>query len=209
MRMSRDAREVKNHLEAKSGQQIPPFDLFGIEELVYSFYPNFIKGAIDRFYNPKSKQDPSSIAFYVKPIRSMNKSRRNADWNMTQEQRDIVWKISHYLLDDYNYDQLGIIKQMAETFTPQQVQKAIDNAMKEKVFNVNYLLRIAESVKSLDDYEVSKIQNRRKLFVDGGVNDKTHVRPVYEIASMVASFQDELENIRINKMIEEMGKNDD
>lgn len=208
MKMSRDAREMKNYLEAKSGKPTPPLDLFGLEQLSFGFYPKFIKGAIDRFYNPNSKQDPTSINFYMKPVLSMGKAKRSGElWEMTDDHKTILWKISHYLLDDYNHEQLLIIKQMCETFTPQQIEQAIQIAKTEKVFNVNYLLRVTEGVKSREDYEKNKIQERRKLFDTGSpTNDIVVKRQRVELASIMDDWENTLENIKLQKKLEELNR---
>lgn len=204
MHISRDARRVLSTLQSISGVNTQSIeDLWVAERLVYSFFPKIIIGHIERFYNPKSKNKPWKMTFYEKPARSQNFGRRrNDDWEHSDEKMEIWKLLSEYVLTDYSYDDLVFIKD--SDITVEDIKYGIKIGMEEKVYAIPYAIRVAERHKAERDKQKEDIQNRRNLFSYIDINNDIERRGRLEIATNIASWQEEIENLQLKKKVEEL-----
>ena len=202
MFISRDARRVINTLLSVSGKDKPSInDLWTAEQLVYTYYPNVIIGHIKRYYNPKSKNDPSSMKFYEKPARSQGHGKRtNKTW-VTDDKFNIWSMLSKYVISDYSYDDLAMIKEI--DVEEQDIEHGIKVGRENRIYSIAYAIRIAERNKAEREKRRQEIRNRRNLFHKGDNND-INSRSKLEVVGFVADWKDELENLELQKKIDDL-----
>ena len=204
MHISRDARRVINTLQSVSGSNEQDIhDLWIAERLVYSYFPKILIGHIERFYNPKSKNNPDRMAFYEKPARSQNFGRRrNDDWEHTDEKFEIWGMLGQYVLTDYSQDDLLLIKTV--DVSQEDVAYGIRIGREEKVYSIPYAIRIAERHKAEREQRKQEIRGRRELFHSQSVNKDINRRGRLEIASRVADWQNEIENLQLQRRVKRL-----
>ena len=204
MHISRDARRVIDTLQSVSGSNKQDIhDLWIAERLVYSYFPKVLIGHIERFYNPKSKNNPDRMAFYEKPARNQNFGRRrNDDWEHTDEKFEIWKMLGQYVLTDYSYDDLLLIKTV--DVSPEDVAYGIRIGREEGVYSIPYAIRIAERHKAERERRRQEIRERRELFRIQDVNGDINHRGRLEIASRVAAWQDEIENLQLQRRVKRL-----
>lgn len=208
MFMSRDARRIINTIAAQgAGVDFTPVDVYFAEVLAYSFYAKTVEGHIKRMYNPKSKGNPNEVAFYVKPTFSLNKGRRNKEeWRMAPDHQANYYAISKYLIEDYSYDFLKIVKDICG-YPIQMVSEGIKIAKSENVHSVPYLLRVVEGIKARQEHQVHKLDQFRQKFhtQEQAVVTK---RGAVEIAGLMASWEESIQNMKLQKQVEQLYKGD-
>lgn len=203
MNMSTEARKVINKIEELSGITHTFEDIIQAEQLVYSYYSRTVVGHVSRFYNPDSKQDPSRVAFYVQPVRSINKGKRNKeDWEFTTEEREIYqWVSKHYLIDDFNYEQLKQMREICQRPLP-LVKEAIASALQEDTRNVPYLLRVLQGLEAERNARKAQREKLRDMF--SYQEDKTEHRwSALDLAQAQYGWQQALENKKIEQEVEQ------
>lgn len=205
MRMSRDARLALNMIEELGGQNVfTPDNIINAEQLVFTYYGKTVVSHIKRFYNPNStKGDPNAIAFYVQPVRSINKGKRTKDeWIFTEEDRERYLYVSkHYLIDDFNYEQLKQMREICQYSLP-MIKEAISSALQEDTRNVPYLLRVLQG---LEAQKNAKKAQREKLRDMCQYNAQQEEKPwsVLELAQAQWQWQQALENKHIEQKVRE------
>lgn len=203
IKVSRDARKTLNALSEISGKDFSIDDIFASEELCYSYYSKTVIGHIKRFYNPDSKGNPNSILFYTQPTKSINKGRRNKDsWDMSDHDRRIYWAIGSYLIEDYNYDNLCIIKSMCQ-YEFDDISEAIKIAKSEDVFSIPYVLRIVEGIVARREERKRQIQNRRGLFNKPRESD-ANKRSRIDIANLMDRWGQTIENVELQNRVDRL-----
>jgi hypothetical protein len=202
-KVSRDARQILNELRAKSGQEPTIEDVFEAEQLVYSYYAKTVVGHIKRMYNPNSKSDPARVAFYVRPTRSLNKGRRNKDdWLMTEEEKRVYWEVCSYLIEDFNYDALKLLREICQRKLD-IVREAIEISEAEDVRSIPYLYRVLEGLEARKEHERRQIEERRRLFLQEQ-NKQTIKRGRLEIASLMHEWQETIQNMELQKKVDKL-----
>lgn len=204
MRMSRDARQILDTLQSLSNKEASVEDVFIAEELAYSFYGKTVSSHIKRMYNPNSKNNPDSMAFYVKPTRSLNKGRRNKDdWYMTKEEREIYCMVcGEYLIDDFNYEQLKQLREVCQR-PHEDVEEAIKISVEEDVRSIPYLYRVLEGLEARREHQRRQIEERRKLFLQES-NRPVVRRSRLEIASLMYDWQETIQNVELQSKVNDL-----
>lgn len=206
--MSRDCRKVLDQLQELSKQAPTMQDILDAEQLVYTYYAKTICGHISRFYNPESKGDPSRIAFYVKPTQSINKGKRTTEiWKMTDHDKEVYQLITTgYIIEDFSLDQLKTIKDMGK-YELKDISSGIQEATKEGVYSILYLLRIVEGIVAKKEHQKAQRQKLKELYKYED-NDNTTSRSTLELASMRYSWQNALENSILERKVKELYKDE-
>ena len=205
MKMSRDARSVLQAIEACGGTDVYDFDnVIEAEQLVYSYFGKTVVGHIKRFYNPNStKGNAWRVAFYVQPVRSINKGKRNKeDWEFTTEEREVYqWVSKHYLIDDFNYEQLKQMREICQRPLP-LVKEAIASALQEDTRNVPYLLRVLQGLEAERNARKAQREKLRDMF--SYQEDKTEHRwSALDLAQAQYGWQQALENKKIEQEVKQ------
>ena len=207
--MSRDARQVINQLEEIGGVQCSTKSIYIAEELVFTYYGKTVAGHVKRFYNPDSKQDPNNMEFYVQPTRSINKGKRTKDeWHMSDTDKEIYDKITTgFILEDFSYDQLKILKEICNTYDIKEVSRAIKECQEVKQYSILYLNRVVSAIHAKAEHEREQRAKLRDLCKADIKNDK-HTRNPMQMALAQYSWQQMLENNILNRKMEEWIKNE-
>lgn len=207
MKVSRDARQMIDALQVLIDREASIEDVFVAEELAYSYFGKTVVGHIKRMYNPNSANGPDTMAFYVKPTRSLNKGRRNKDeWTLIDEEKRVYYLISNqYLIEDFNYDALKQMREMCQQpYT--LIQQAITESLASDVRSVPYLFRIVEGLAIRKEHKRQEIEDRRKLF-KGEEDSKIMTRGKAEIANLMYSWEETIQNVelqhKVNKLLKE------
>lgn len=206
--VSRDARNILNALRDLGSGAPTIDDIFEAEQLAFSFYGKTVVGHIKRMFNPNSKGDPARVAFYVKPTRSLNKGRRNKeDWAMTDDERRVYWLISkQYLIEDFNYDALIQLRTICNS-KYEDVNEAMGIAIDEDVRSIPYLFRVLEGLGARREFKRKQIEDRRRLFM-GQAQEQKHVRGKAEIASLMYSWQETIQNVELQRKVKDLHRED-
>lgn len=205
MKMSRDARNITNALIEKqgAGATIAPADVYFAEMMAYSFYGKTVVGHINRMYNPNSKGNPNEIAFYLKPTFSLNKGRRNKEeWRMMPDHQENYYAISKYLIEDYSYDFLKIVKDICG-YPPQMVKEGIQISKAENVHSIPYLLRVVEGIKARQEFKVVKMDQFRQKF-HNQEEAATIKRSAVEMASLMAGWEESIQNMKLQQKVKDL-----
>lgn len=201
MKMSRDARKIIDTLlELRgTGATFVPFDVYYAEMLAYSFFSKTVVGHMKRMYNPNSKSNPNEVAFYVKPTFSLNKGRRNKEeWRMLPDHMDNYYQISNYLIEDFSYDFLKIMKDLCSNYEPDMIREGIKIAKGEDVHSIPYLLRVVEGIKARQEFKIVKLDQFRQKF-HKVEEEQAVVRSPIEIADLAAQWQETIQNMELQK----------
>ena len=205
MRMSRDARLVLQTIESCGGVDVYDFDnIIEAEQLVYSYFGKTVASHVKRFYNPNStKGNASRVAFYVQPVRSINKGKRNKEnWEFTTEEREAYqWISKHYLIDDFNYEQL---KQMREICQRPLllIKEAISSALQEDTRSVPYLPRVSQGLEAERSARKAQREKLRDMF--SYQEDKSkHQWSALDLAQAQYAWQQALENKKIEQEVKQ------
>lgn len=195
-------------LQILTGREASFEDVFNAEELAYSFYGKTVAAHIKRYFNPKSNNNPDTIAFYMKPTKSLNKGRRNKEeWVMTDEEKRVYHLIaSQYLVEDFNYDSLKQMREMCQH--PREiVQSAIAESISGDVMSIPYLYRIVEGLAVRKEHKRQQMEYRRKLF---GVEDSVAVpsRGAAEIAGLMYDWQETIRNVELQRKVNKLFEGD-
>lgn len=200
---SRDAKRIIQYLEGISGVGVSPTDIFIAEQMVYSFFPKTIEGHIKRMYNPDSKGNPASLEFYLKPTFSLNKGRRNKEeWQMSIGEQANYLMISMYLLEDFSFDFLKIMRQICE-FDYETVKESITISIGENVHSLPYLIRVAEGVQVRKQHKQQQLDRFRDQFKPVAEEQAT-TRSKLEMAQLMGGWQETIENMKLQRQIDEL-----
>jgi hypothetical protein len=205
VKVSTDARKMLNALKAKSGREASIEDVFIAEELAYTYFAKVVVGNINRMYNPNSKSNPGSMAFYVKPTRSLNKGRRKDidEWIMTDEEKRVYWTIcNQYLIDDFNHDQLKQLRDLCGK-PYDMIQLGIKECGREDIRSIPYLFRVVEGLQAKEDHRKRQLEFLRGKF---GTEDSAPVveRNRMEIANLMYSWEDTIQNVELQKKVDDL-----
>jgi len=210
-KMSRDARKMIDELDSFNVQygkkETSLEDVFVAEELAYSYFAKTICAHIKRYYNSNSDKNPESMSFYVKPTKSINKGRRNKDeWTMTDNDKQIYVTMTKYLIEDFNYDQLKLLREVSNTYNHDTIIEAIKISKSEDVYSIPYVHRVAEGIKARHEIQIHQIQSRRKLFYDTTEQSMAGRRSRIEIASLMHDWQQSIQNVELEKKVKRLYK---
>ena len=203
MRMSRDARLVLQAIQDCGGDVVVDLDnVVEAEQLVYTYFGKTVAGHVRRFYNPNStKGNANRVAFYVHPTKSINKGKRNKDnWEFTSEEREVYqWVSKHYLIDDFNYEQLKQMREICQRPLP-LVKEAISSALQEDTRNVPYLFRVLQGLEAERNARKAQREKLRDMF--SYQEDTTaHQWSALDLAQAQYGWQQLLENKKIEQEV--------
>ena len=212
MKMSRDARLVLQTIVDCGGDPNEVFtadNVIEAEQLVFTFFGKTVAGHVKRFFNPNStKGNANSVAFYVQPVVSINKGKRSKEeWKFTAEEREVyVYMSKHYLIDDFNYEQLKQIREICQRPLG-LVKEAIVSALQEDTRNVPYLFRVLQGLEAQKNARKAQRDKLRDLFQYSEAKEE---KPwsVLELAQAQWQWQQALENKQIERKVREFYEKD-
>ena len=209
--MSTDARKVIGALTSLVGSDMATVhNVLVAESLCYSFYAKTIVAHVNRFYNPESKSDETDMGFYNKPIRSINKGRRNKEnWLAEEIPEDKYQVISNYVDVDWNYDTLKQLKEAFELYELSEFKSAIQIASTEaQVYSVPFLLRVLESERAEKVRIAERRRRQREAQEDSrtGINNQVVVkRSPIEVASLAMGWAETINTMDLENLLKETG----
>lgn len=198
MAVSRDARKILDTIKELGGANALPFDVLEAEKLALKYYSKTVCAIIKQYY-PKAKSDPNRVAYYTPILKSYKKGIRSKDdlWQITEQEMENYWAISSFLIVDYSYEDLKLLKELCK-HTPADVKEGIRNAEKEDTRSIHYLHRIIESIVANRAKREEQRQRLKELY-SYQCNDDTINRSVIELASLKHSWKNSLENRELEK----------
>lgn len=213
MKMSRDARLVLQTIIDCGGNPAEVLTMdnaIDAEQLVFTFFGKTVAGHVKRFFNPNStKGNANRVAFYVQPVTSINKGKRNKEiWEFTNEEREVYAYVSkYYLIDDFNYEQLKQIREICQRPLG-LVKEAIASALQEDTRNVPYLFRVLQGLEAQKNARKAQREKLRDMFQYTGAKEE---RPwtVIELAQAQFEWQRALENKQIERKVREFYDNNE
>lgn len=206
IQMSRGCSVVINHLVSvaqKHGVNIipKPMDIFIAEQLAYTYSFNVINAAITKYYNPKSKNDPTSMAFYEKPIRSQNRGRISDDDWIGTEKFQIWHELATFAPSQLGKTDIEYIISSPPDMTC--IKQGIDIARKSKIISIPYAAGIA-----IKEY-ASKIEVQRQQeeefnahkISESDIYSQIHKHSILEIAGLANEWSETVENIELERKV--------
>jgi hypothetical protein len=109
-------------------------------------------------------------------------------------------------MDDFNHDQLLTLRQMCQ-YRYEDVSAAIAVGRQEDVFSIPYVYRIVEGSNVRREYQAHKLEERRKMFIDGPAKEATS-RGLVEIASLSYDWQQTIENLNLQERVDKLYRED-
>ena len=199
MAISRDARKILNTIKDMGGANVLPIDIINAEILSLKYYSKTVSSIIKEKY-PKAKSDPNRVRYYFPILESYKKGIRNRGdlWNPTSEQVEAYWIISEYLLVDFSYEDLKLVKELCMTYAPADLKEGVRLAEKEEVHSVHYLHRIVESYVAERNKKEEQRKRMRELCSYKATNDITN-RSRIELATLKHEWKNDLENMELQK----------
>jgi len=211
MKMSTDARKVINKLIELTGSEevATVHNVLVAETLCYSFYAKTIMGHMSRFYNPDSKGDPTDMMFYVKPIRSINKGRRNKEiWAsvLVEEEAGKYQLVGDYVSTDYNNEALKQVREIMDTYSEDEIRSAIKISGEADVYSVPFLYRVLESERAeririaerRERQRKAQEESRRGIYAGQGVK-----RTPIDVANLAMSWEETINTMKLEKLLKE------
>lgn len=198
MTVSRDARKILDTLKEVGGANALPIDVIEAEKLALKFFSKTVCSVIKQYY-PKAKSNPNRVAYYTPILISYKKGIRNKDdlWNPTEQEIENYWTITSYLLVDFSYEDLKLLKTLCQ-YDPMDIKEGIKDAERENVHSMNYLHRIVESNVAEKQKRERQRQKLKELY-SYEANDDIINRTVMELASLKHSWINSLENRELEK----------
>ena len=148
--------------------------------------------------------------FYNKPIRSINKGRRNKEnWLAEEIPEDKYQVISNYVDVDWNYDTLKQLKEAFELYELSEFKSAIQIASTEaQVYSVPFLLRVLESERAEKVRIAERRRKQREAQEDSrtGINNQVVVkRSPIEVASLAMGWAETINTMDLENLLKETG----
>lgn len=204
--MMTDTRKVLSHFKDKTGKPPTEIDMLVAESLCYSFYSKTIIGHINRFYNEENEES-DTMAFYIKPIMSINKGRRyKGNWSLQEIEihKDKYDLIVGYLDVDYNHEAIKLIRDICSNYSLELIEMSIKVAVESDVYSVPFLARVIES----QEVEVTRIADRRRRQRETqedsrrDINPKNQqIRTPMEIAVMAMTWNDMINTAELERKL--------
>ena len=176
---------------------ITPHDVFLAEQLAYSYSYNILKGAVDRFFNPKSKSDPTKVEFYVKPIRSQNKGRiKDDDW-IGNEQYGLWYAMATFTPNPLSQTDIEYIKNT--TISQKYIDYGIKSARDMKNLSIPYAVSIGANQQA-NDQEIAD-QRSRKIEANKyhDSHSEEHRHTILDMIGLIGTWEEEMENMDLQK----------
>jgi hypothetical protein len=206
--MAKDVKQIQLEYEEVTGKTLSDDGVFRLIQLSYEFYAKTICSAIRRYFNENSTDDPYSIEFYEKPLRSINKGRRSKEaWgDMTEEKKSIIRLVSGFVVTDWGAKEAKTLQEMCNTAQIQEVKEGIKDAQEAQVYSISYLKAIVDSKIGL---RLMQKESRRRIKEDNQAKlaDATktcHKRSTIEMASLMADWADTIDGLETEKKLKDL-----
>ena len=198
MAISRDARKILDTMREQGGVNTLPFDVLEAEKLALKYYSKTVCAIIKQYY-PKAKSDPNRVSYYTPILKSYKKGIRNKEdlWEITEQEIENYWLISSFLIVDYSYEDLKLLKELCK-YNTVDIKEGIRSAEKENTHSIHYLHRIIESIVASRTKREEQRQKLKELH-SYQCNDDTINRSMIELASLKHSWKNSLENKELEK----------
>ena len=208
MNVSTDVRKVLTQFEEVTGKSPDINDIVVATSLCYTYFPKKIISDIKRCYNTDNP-DSNNMSYYIKPVVSMGKARRNpANWSVweIQQVEASFMAISHYVEQDYNYDALSMLKDICSVYLLDEIDASIKIAKESAVYSIPYLYRVLEGYR----IEQDRLKSERMAFLQKqeesrkGLNKTVDIqRTPTDVASKVGNWMDLINTADLERRLNE------
>lgn len=217
--MSREARKLLNELELMAMQHnittiVTPSQIFVADQIVQKYYTapilNCIKSKVKGLKNVSSKH--FTVEHWVSVLDSIfvtNTSVRRENSHMQIIGSTIGLPgfniISKYMITDYSLQDAEKIHQLVLKYTDMDIQKAVDIAVSNKVYNVQYISAILEREQALSNMRKEEMAKLRERAEDSNhiLNKPKVEHSVLDMAVSQYNWEQAKQNAELERMLEE------
>ena len=221
--MSREARKLLNELELMAMQHsittiVTPSQIFVADQIVQKYYTapilNAIKSKVKGLKKISSKH--FTVEHWVSVLDSIFVGNTSVKREGSQVQNIDATiglagfsMMSKYMITDYSMQDAEKIYQLVLKYTDTDIQKAINVAINNKVYNVQYVTAILEREQALSNMkkeEMAKLRERANS--SGHILDKQKVEhSVLDMATNQYNWEQTKQNAELERMLaEKFGK---
>jgi hypothetical protein len=181
-------------------------DVFVAEQLAYTYFPKQVAAIIVQIFK-RSKKKESGLDYYVQPVSTMMKQKRQeATWIMTEEEKQVYYMVSRSLLMDFNHDDLVRMKKLC-AYPANVVKEAIKVSHGEKVHSIPYYLAVAERIQAEADHKRrQKDAIREQVYV--AKEETVHKHTILDLAHLSHSWQQAIQNVELENKVKRLYEGD-
>lgn len=204
--MSRDARQVITTFCELVGKEIDIEDVLVAESLCFVFYPRQVVSVIKQIHKRSKSEEKNKLAYYVQPVVCMMKQKRPGHddiWRMTEHERQIYLLVTqHYLIDDFNHEQLVQLRQICQ-WSQEDIWQAIRASKEEGVYSIPYLLRVLEGMEARRKERERQLDELRQQLAYRPESEGVVRRSRMELATLLYQWEQDLQNAELERKMQE------
>lgn len=219
--MSRESRKLLTDLEAMASRYntstiVTPSQVYVAEQITQKYYTapiiNAIKSKVKCLKKVSSKH--FTVEHWVSVLDSIFQSnhgvRRDGsavqiiDGNDSSLQSFVI--MSNYLLTDYSITDSENIYKMIHTYTTEMIRNAVNTAVKNKVYNVQYVSAILEKEQAMSNMRKHEIEKLRERANNSNaiLNRPTITHSTLDMAMNHYNWEQQKENAELERKMKEM-----